>query len=312
LTDENAEKWIADHRQKQSVKISESAKPKPVRPLEPKPVFVHPHATAKAPHFNPVIVTETLENIWPYMNPQMMYGTHLGLKGNIKKLLADGDEKALKLSKLLSDLKEKVIRENLVVAKGIYQFFKVRTEGESLIILDDVTETEKMRFTFPRQEGGKQLCLTDFIDPDRIDTVCFFVVTCGDGVADAAKTLLQAGHYFESHGLSAIALEAAEGFSELLHQRIRQEWGIGDKETVTQDDLFKLRYTGKRMSFGYPACPHLEDQKKLWELMRPDETIGVQLSEEYMMYPEASVSALVFHHPQAVYFSVDGEGVVRD
>ena len=312
LTDENAQAWIATHLAKQKEKREEVSQPKKVRPLEPKPVYIHPHTEAKVPHFEPVIVTETLETIWPYMNPQMMYGTHLGLKGNIKKLLADGDEKAVKLSKLLSDLKEKIIRENLVAAKGLYQFFKVRAEGESLIILDDKTELEKMRFTFPRQEGGKQLCLTDFIDPDRIDTVCFFVVTCGDGVADAAKKLLQAGNYFESHGLSAIALEAAEGFSEFIHQRIRKEWGIGDPETVTQDDLFKLRYTGKRLSFGYPACPNLDDQGKLWELMRPDEKIGVDLSEEFMMYPEASVSALVFHHPQAVYFSVDGEGVIRE
>jgi 5-methyltetrahydrofolate--homocysteine methyltransferase len=155
-----------------------------------------------------------------------------------------------------------------------------------------------------RQPGGKQQCLTDFIDPDGTDEVCFFVLTCGDEVAEKAKKLMDEGHYFESHCVSAIALEMAEGFAELLHQRIREKWQIPDPEATTVDDLYKLKYTGLRVSFGYPACPNLEDQAKLWELLKPTESIGVELSDGFMMSPEASVSALVFHHPQARYFKI--------
>ena len=112
------------------------------------------------------------------------------------------------------------------------------------------------------------------------------------------------GLYFESHALQSIALEAAEGLAELLHQEIRSEWGIPDPNTNTTDDLFKLNYTGVRVSFGYPACPRLEDQALLWVLLKPKAHIGVSLSEDFMMAPEASVSALVFHHPQARYFRI--------
>jgi len=115
------------------------------------------------------------------------------------------------------------------------------------------------------------------------------------------------GRYFEAHGLQAIALEAAEGFAEKIHQQIRREWGFPDDENQSRDDLFKLKYRGIRVSFGYPACPRLEDQSILWDVLSPDKEIGVELSEECMMEPEASVSALVFHHPQARYFRINDE-----
>lgn len=309
LTGPRREQWIAAHRQKQAAQVTEqsAATAKPKREVNRTLTFSHDSLNVKAPHFEPVIVTETLSTIWPYINLQMVYGNHLGLKGNVKRLLEEGEPKARKLHDLLDRLKEKINRENLVTAKGVYQFFKVKVHGNDMIVLDPHDLSERVRFTFPRQSGGNQLCLTDFLNPHDLDTVCFFIVTCGDGVAEMARKYIEEGNYFEAHGLQAIALEAAEGFAEMLHERIRREWGIGDPVKLVADDLFKLKYKGVRVSFGYPACPRLEDQAILWELMRPDKKIGVTLSEEYMMHPEASVSALVFHHPQARYFRISDE-----
>ncbi|MBT5953262.1 methionine synthase [bacterium] len=247
-----------------------------------------------------------LEDIWDYINPQMLYGNHLGLKGNVKSLLANKDEKAMKLNKLLTDLKKMVIEKGLLKGKAVYKYFNVKKKDNHLQILDE-SDSVKNTFIFPRQSEGNELCLTDFVHPDKKDTICAFVVTCGDGISDLAKELMNEGRYFEAHGLQAIALEAAEGFAEKIHQQIRREWGFPDDENQSRDDLFKLKYRGIRVSFGYPACPRLEDQSILWDVLSPDKEIGVELSEECMMEPEASVSALVFHHPQARYFRINDE-----
>ena len=275
--------------------------PKPLKKIE----FDHSGIKAKAPHFEPVILEKKLDDIWPYINPQMVYGNHLGLKGNVKRMIADKEPKALKLYNLIESLKKKINEEDLMVGRAVYQFYKAKAEGNDLVILSPDGNTEWQRFTFPRQPDGYQLCLTDFLNPNEIDEVCFMVVTAGQGISDNAKQLLNEGNYFESHGLSAIALEAAEGMTELIHQQIRTGWGIPDDQNLEADDLFRLKYTGNRFSFGYPACPRLEDQGLLWELLEPEKKIGVELSEDFMMIPEASVSALVFHHPQARYFRVD-------
>ncbi len=107
----------------------------------------------------------------------------------------------------------------------------------------------------------------------------------------------------KSHVLQALAIETAEAFAEYLHSLIRAQWGFADSLQMSMMDRFQAKYRGKRYSFGYPACPRLEDQAKLFRLLRPED-IGVQLTEAYMMDPEASVSAMVFHHPEATYFSV--------
>jgi cobalamin-dependent methionine synthase I len=119
------------------------------------------------------------------------------------------------------------------------------------------------------------------------------------------------GYYFMSHGLQALAIETAEACAEWLHRRIREDWGFPDPPEMTMAQRFTSRYRGKRYSFGYPACPNLEDQAGIWKLLKPEE-IGVQLTEGFMMDPKASVSALVFHHLDCTYFSVgdSGEGAV--
>jgi 5-methyltetrahydrofolate--homocysteine methyltransferase len=131
-----------------------------------------------------------------------------------------------------------------------------------------------------------------------------FVTSVGPGVRALADEWNRNGDYLASHILQSLAIEGAEAFAELLHQRMRAMWGFADAPGTEALDLFKAKYHGKRYSFGYPACPRLEDQAGLWELLHPNQHIGVQLTEEFMMDPEGSVSALVFHHPDASYFNL--------
>ncbi len=138
-----------------------------------------------------------------------------------------------------------------------------------------------------------------------------FVTTIGPGVRDLAEQWKAEGKFLNSHILQVLALEGAEAFAELLHQQIRQMWGFGDPPGLTHQDLFRTQYRGRRYSFGYPACPRLEDQAQLFRLLNVTASIGVQLTEGFMMDPEASVSALVFHHPDAKYFNLSEQDVQR-
>ena len=161
-------------------------------------------------------------------------------------------------------------------------------------------------FRLARQRQGDYLCLSDYVLPQqngRRDHLAMFVVTAGEGVRERSEKAKNEGYYFKSHGLQALAIETAEACAEWLHRRIREDWGFPDAPERTMAQRFTSRYRGKRYSFGYPACPNLEDQAGIWKLLRPEE-IGVQLTEGFMMDPEASVSAVVFHHPDCTYFSV--------
>jgi 5-methyltetrahydrofolate--homocysteine methyltransferase len=140
------------------------------------------------------------------------------------------------------------------------------------------------------------------------DSVALFVVGAGTGIRQCAEEYKARGEYLKSHALQALAIETAEACAEWLHRRLREDWGFPDPAETTMIDRFQARYQGKRYSFGYPACPALEDQAGIWKLLRPED-IGVQLTEGFMMDPEASVSALVFHHPDCTYFGV---GDVQD
>jgi 5-methyltetrahydrofolate--homocysteine methyltransferase len=162
------------------------------------------------------------------------------------------------------------------------------------------------RFVFGRQSKQDGLCLSDYVlDPvdGTRDHLALFVVTAGEGAREHAERAKQGGEYFLSHALQALAIETAEACAEWLHRRIREDWGFPDPPSMTMHDRFTARYRGKRYSFGYGACPDLNQQQGIWKLLNPEE-IGVRLTEGMMMDPEASVSALVFHHPDCAYFTV--------
>ena len=138
-----------------------------------------------------------------------------------------------------------------------------------------------------------------------------FVTSIGPGVRGLAEQWKTEGKLLDSHILQALALEGAESFAELLHQQIRQMWGFGDPPGLSYQDLFRAQYHGRRFSFGYPACPRLEDQEQLFRLLNVTSAIGVELTEGFMMDPESSVSALVLHHPDARYFNLSEGDIQR-
>lgn len=265
-----------------------------------------------APDYDRHVITKMpIETIWQFINPLMLYTRHLGIKGAEVRKYMDGDLRSLKESEAglraleVFEVTEQVKRDykGLLTPKGVYQFFACHSDGNFLKVEQD--GSVKAQFKFPRQRKAGGLCLSDYANPigSKMDNLCMFVVTCGQGVRAEADRLKTSGEYLKSHVLQALAIETAEAFAELLHSQIRKMWGFADSVDMTMNDRFQAKYRGKRYSFGYPACPDLNDQRALFELLRPEE-IGVQLTEECMMDPEASVSAIVFHHPQAIYFAV--------
>jgi 5-methyltetrahydrofolate--homocysteine methyltransferase len=249
---------------------------------------------------------EDLRAIWSYINPQMLYGKHLGLRGSFARLLDEGDVKAEKLQRIVESLKDEV--EGWMRVRAVWRFYEAVPDGESITLFEPGTEIEAHTFTFGRQEKDGGLSLADFVVPPADasrDSMAVFVVGAGDEVRARSTAAKEAGEYLESHAIQALAIETAEAAAEWLHTKLREIWGFPDPSGMTMKDRFAARYRGKRFSFGYPACPDLDDQTALWSLLDPAE-IGITLTDGMMMEPEASVSALVFHHPDARYFSVKG------
>src|SRR5579872_6327273 len=244
-----------------------------------------------------------LVEIWSYINPFMLYGKNLGFKGNFEKLLQDRGEKAIELFHRVEDVKKWAAE--FMKPKAVWQFFETERDGNSIHFFAPGATSPLHTFHFDRQAKSDGLCLSDYVlDPTESarDHVALFVVTAGGGIREHAEEAKQDGEYFKSIALLALSTETAEGAAEWLHRRIREDWGFPDPPTMTMQERFTSRYRGKRYSFGYPACPNMEDQQGIWKLIHPEE-IGVLLTEGMMMEPEASVSALVFHHPDCVYFT---------
>jgi 5-methyltetrahydrofolate--homocysteine methyltransferase len=267
---------------------------------------------------NPVLVPPDLErhvmrnyplsHILPYVNMQMLLGHHLGLRGSVEQLLASGDQKATDLKAVVDDIMQEAVRDGIIQAHAMYRFFPAQSSGNSVIIYDPENTSNILHtFTFPRQKVEPFLCLSDFLKPvesGQMDYVGFMVVTAGHGVRELSTAWKDKGDYLRSHALQSVALEVAEGLAERVHHMMRDIWGFPDPAQMTMKQRHGARYQGIRVSFGYPACPDLEDQGPLFKLLQPED-IGVELTEGFMMEPEASVSAMVFSHPQAKYFNVD-------
>jgi len=286
----------------------------PTRAASAVAVKVKPAVSTEVPVFTPmdtkrhILRSYSLSHIEPYINMQMLIGHHLGLKGKLSKLLAEKDEKALKIKGTVDQLLAEASANNWITPAAAYQFFPAQSDGNKVYIYDpEDQKTIIETFDFPRQESAPFLCLADFlksVDSGVMDYVGFFTVTAGRGIRQKADELKAEGRFLESHALQSLALESAEGFAELIHRQMRDRWGFPDPLDFTMQDRFTAKYQGQRFSFGYPACPELEDQKKLFKLIQPEE-IGIELTEGCMMEPEASVSAIVFAHPEARYFNVN-------
>jgi 5-methyltetrahydrofolate--homocysteine methyltransferase len=312
-----------------------------------------------------VLEVQDLDEVWSYINPQMLYGRHLGFKGRFDQLLAAGDSKAVDLERQIEAIKQEC-RHGAMRVHVVWQFFEAEPDGNRIHLYAPSSEgllgTEPTvraaepdtanpgstldsslithhsslpthhsslpthhsslpiaTFEFPRQQKPDGIALSDLVLPPnrdaqgnvtRRDHIALFVTTAGAGIRDLTEHARDRGEYLKSYGLQALAIETAEAAAEWLHSRLRTQWGFPDPPDLSRQTLFQARYRGKRYSFGYAACPNLESQSELFRLLRPEE-IGVNLTEGFMMDPEASVSALVFHHPDATYFSVGSSELVE-
>ncbi len=245
-----------------------------------------------------------LRDLWRYLNPAMLYSHHLGFRGNFRKAIASRDEKALSLKAAVEELMAEA--ESFMVVRSVWRFLEAEAHGNAIRLYRPNDGAFVHEFTFPRQRRKDGLCLSDYvaIPNGHRDSLALMCVTAGLGIRERAEVLKESGEYFKSHALQVLAIETAEACAEWLHRRIREDWGFADPEGMTMADRLRSKYRGRRYSFGYAACPDLEDQEALFDLLKPEE-IGVTLTEGFMMEPEASVSALVFQHPDCIYFDVN-------
>jgi 5-methyltetrahydrofolate--homocysteine methyltransferase len=208
---------------------------------------------------------------------------------------------------ILHDLQKEVVAKGWFEPKVVYGYFACQSEGNDVVLYDSPDGREVQRFTFPRQREGRKLSIADFFltkQSGQFDVIGVSVVTIGDRASRETKKLFDAGEFTKYLYLHGLSVETAEALAELFHKNVREELGIAGDDAPRIGDLFHQKYRGSRYSFGYPACPNLEDQTKIFSLLKPEENIGVRLTSGYHMEPEQSTSALIVHHPQAKYFVV--------
>jgi 5-methyltetrahydrofolate--homocysteine methyltransferase len=204
----------------------------------------------------------------------------------------------------LRALLDEAIAGQILRPAVVYGYFPCNGDGNDVVVWD-THGRERVRFTFPRQRRDRRLCIADFFRPissGEPDVIGMHVVTMGLAASEATARLFADNRYREYLELHGVTVEMAEALAEYWHQRVRQELGIAGDDADDMEELFDQGYRGSRYSFGYPACPDLEEQTKLFELLRP-ERIGVELSEEFQLHPEQSTSAIIVHHPEAKYFN---------
>ena len=238
--------------------------------------------------------------VWSYIRPTFLYQKLLGYPKSIRTAFRKENPKALALKADVERLQDQIIDEGLMKAKAIYQFFKCGSENEDIFI--KTTDNSEVVLSFPRQKKEPYLCLSDYITKSD-DTIGFLVVTAGHEILDYAKKIEFEGSFKDAFILQGLAIATAEALAEIIHRKMRVIWGIEEAIPKDQEIEPPRRFRGNRYSFGYPSCPNMEDQQIIWDLLKPGE-IGISLTESFMMDPEVSVSAIVFHNPEAKYFNV--------
>ncbi|HEY3873920.1 MAG TPA: vitamin B12 dependent-methionine synthase activation domain-containing protein, partial [Candidatus Kapabacteria bacterium] len=292
--------------------------------------------TSATPHDNPVptppfwgtrVVDDIkLEKVWEYLNEVALFRGQWQMKRG-KRTPEEFEKQIAEIARpKLNELKLRVKRDKVLTPKVVYGYFPCWSEGEDLVILSSKTSSnfidkqenvgsigdlvEYKRFTFPRQPTARRLCLADFFLPkeeairrNQPDVVSFTAVTVGREASQYTKRLFEANNYADYLFIHGLSVETAEALAEYWHKVVRTELGIAGKDAADVARLFSQGYQGSRYSFGYPACPNLEDQTKLFELIHP-ERIDVTLTEEFHLEPEQSTTAIIAHHPNAKYFSI--------
>src|SRR6266571_4816986 len=266
-----------------------------------------------------------LREIFPYINDTALFKNQWQLKTASQEDYVRLVEQ--KFRPIKKELEEEIIASGWFEPKVVWGYFPAQGDGNDVIVYDcgatgvparpngDSTSTgedarvskELLRFTFPRQREGRRLCIPDFFAPKasgKMDVIGLSLVTIGARASVETQKLFEAGEYTKYLYLHGLSVETAEALAEYHHRRMREELGISGEDSSHIRDLFHQKYRGSRYSFGYPACPNLEDETKLFALLQPEENVGVRLTTGFLLEPEQSTSAIVVHHPSAKYFVV--------
>ena len=251
-----------------------------------------------------------LREVFQYINDTALFKNQWQLKTASQEDYARLVEQKFRPIKL--QLQEEIIASGIFEPKVVYGYFPAQADGNDVIVYQESqagasAPEEFLRFTFPRQREGRKLCISDFFAPrssGRMDVIGLSLVTIGSKASEETQRLFEGGEYTRYLYLHGLSVETAEALAEYLHKKMREELGIAGEDSPHIRDLFHQKYQGSRYSFGYPACPNLEDQTKLFALLHPEENVGVKLTTGFLLEPEQSTSAIVVHHPQAKYFVV--------
>ncbi|MBW3651408.1 MAG: cobalamin-dependent protein, partial [Actinobacteria bacterium] len=264
------------------------------------PVFVPPFLGSK------VVKGVSLDEIAGYLNETALFRTQWGFRPD--KSIGEKDEDfRVRVRAVLREQLAAARAKNILVPQVVYGYYGANGDGNDVVVWrDDAASEELLRFPFPRQTVEPYLCIADFfrpVDSGEIDYVAFHIVTMGSEVSEEALRLKGQDRYQDYLFLHGLGVEMTEALAELWHRRIREEWGFADEDGPTLGGLFRQQYRGGRYSWGYPACPDLEDNEKVAALLEAGR-IGVDVSEEtsFQYHPEQTTSAIICHHPQAKYF----------
>jgi 5-methyltetrahydrofolate--homocysteine methyltransferase len=259
-----------------------------------------------------------LREVFPYINETALFKNQWQLKtasqADYVRLVQE------KFRPILGKLEEEVIASGWLEPAVVWGYFPAQSDGNDVIVYSlpsesqklehrghRVTQRELLRFSFPRQREGRRLCVSDFFASKasgKMDVIGLSLVTMGPRASVETQKLFEGGEYTKYLYLHGLSVETAEALAELHHKKMREELGIAGEDAPEIRDLFHQKYRGSRYSFGYPACPNLEDQTKLFALLKPEENVGVRLTSGFLLEPEQSTSAIVVHHPGAKYFVV--------
>ncbi len=254
-----------------------------------------------------VVSDVPLDEVYPYVNTTALFRGQWGFRrgqrsrGDFHRLLHEEAEP------VFERLKESMGAEGVLRPALVYGWYPCGADGDDLVIFDPEDHAMEIeRFSFPRQAKRRRLCISDFFrgveEADR-DVVGLSCVTMGSQVSELAGRLFEKDSYTEYLYVHGMGVECAEALAEYWHCRMRQELGLGADDSPHVTELFQQKYRGSRYSFGYPACPNMADQQKLFRLLDPAR-IGCQLTENWQIDPEQSTSAIIVHHPEAKYFNV--------
>src|SRR5437660_216509 len=255
-----------------------------------------------------------LREIFQYINETALFKNQWQLKtASQQDYLRLVEEKFRPIKK---QLEEEIIASGVFEPKVVYGYFPCQSDGNDVVVYEPQenkddhrgqrgSQKELIRFTFPRQREGRKLCISDFFaakSSGKMDVIGLSLVTMGAKASVETQRLFEGGEYTRYLYLHGLSVETAEALAEYLHKKMREELGIANEDSPHTRDLFHQKYRGSRYSFGYPACPNLEDQTKLFALLHPEENVGVRLTSGFLLEPEQSTSAIVVHHPAAKYF----------